>query len=140
MTALIYDHRETLDTVSAWPATGSTTGLAIQAHAHGQGTVLRVSGELDLATAPILRQAAHDLLDLSSGPVHLDLSRVTFFDCAGLGVLIGLCNTALHTGGIPPRITASRPVRRLITLAGLGDLFDLDPAPSVSNGAEGVRN
>lgn len=137
MTALIHDHRDTPDTLDAgtgWPA----TGFAARAQVDGRGSVLRVYGEIDLASAALLRRAAHDALAGSSGRMHLDLGQVSFFDCAGLGVLIALRNTALHSGAPPPRITASRPVRRLVTLAGLGDLFDLDPDPTPSPGHEGV--
>ncbi|HEY9476490.1 MAG TPA: STAS domain-containing protein, partial [Mycobacteriales bacterium] len=80
----------------------------------GQGSLVRVGGELDVATAPLLRMVAHGALAGQPGQVHLHLGEVTFFDSAGLDVLIGLRSAAL----LAPSVTASRPVRRLIELAG----------------------
>lgn len=105
----------------------TTVGFGIEAHPTGRGTLLRVGGEIDLATAPLLRMAAHSALAERPGQVHLHLGEVTFFDCTGLGVLIGLRSAALLTGAPAPRITASGPVRRLMELAGVCHLFDLDP-------------
>jgi anti-anti-sigma factor len=49
-------------------------------------TVLAVAGELDSYTAESLRRALDALPD--SGPVAIDLSRVSFMDTNGLGVLM----------------------------------------------------
>ena len=49
---------------------------------------LRLDGELDLATAPLLTEA---LLDLASErEVHLDLALLTFLDSSGLHVIMAL--------------------------------------------------
>ena len=51
---------------------------------HLDGTVtLRPSGELDLATAPVLERALDGLIH-GDHAVVLDLSGLTFADCAGL--------------------------------------------------------
>jgi len=51
-------------------------------------TLVVVSGELDIATAPQLRQAVTEALSEGPSTLHLDLSGVSFIDCAGLQVLI----------------------------------------------------
>lgn len=97
----------------------------------GQDVLLRVAGEIDVATAPLLRIAARDALAERPGQVHLHLGQVTFLDCAGLGVLIGLRNRAV----LARSVIASGPVWRLIELAGMSHLFDLHhPTPSVAPG------
>lgn len=111
------------------------TACSVVAHPIGRGTLLEVSGEVDPATVPLLRAVIHDTVAQRPGRVHVDLSRVTFFDCSGLAVLIALRNRALQEGTAPLGVTASRQVRRLLDLAGVSELFDLYyPAP---DGAEG---
>lgn len=52
---------------------------------------LRLDGELDLTTAPLLTEA---LLDLASErEVHLDLAMLTFLDSSGLHVIAKLARS-----------------------------------------------
>ena len=48
------------------------------------GTLVQVSGELDLATAPDLPAFLHGLPPADCARVHLDLSGLRFLDAAGL--------------------------------------------------------
>src|SRR5690349_14160236 len=48
-------------------------------------TVVRVTGEIDLATAPRLEEC---LLELDGQAITLDLSAVTFMDATGIQVLL----------------------------------------------------
>ncbi len=50
------------------------------------GATLRLSGEVDLLTAPVLRLRLYEAA--ASAGVVVDLSAVTFMDCAGLGPLL----------------------------------------------------
>lgn len=56
--------------------------------AHGEWAVLRVSGEMDLVTSPMLRQRVHDAVADGRHSLVLDLSEVLFCDSSGVGVLI----------------------------------------------------
>ncbi|MFB7502214.1 STAS domain-containing protein [Streptomyces broussonetiae] len=50
--------------------------------------VLRVTGELDLMTSPVLRQRVHDVVAEGHHSLVVDLSDVFFCDSSGVGVLI----------------------------------------------------
>ncbi|HEX5497345.1 MAG TPA: STAS domain-containing protein [Mycobacteriales bacterium] len=117
----------------------SVAGLpfGVEAYPTHQGVLLRVCGEVDVAAAPALQAAAQDALAGRPGQIHLHLGEVTFLDCAGLGVLIGLRNATSRINATAPRVTASRPVRRLMELTGVTHLFDLDPPTSSPHGDEG---
>ena len=52
---------------------------------------LRLEGELDLATAPLLKEALGDLG--SEREVHLDLALLTFLDSSGLHVIAALARS-----------------------------------------------
>ena len=63
--------------------------LSLTTRAEGGRTVVEVGGEIDVYTAPKLRETIVSLVD--AGAVHLvvDLERVEFLDSTGLGVLVG---------------------------------------------------
>ncbi|MQS01676.1 anti-sigma factor antagonist [Streptomyces sp. OF1] len=54
----------------------------------GEWAVLRVSGELDLVTSPLVRQHVHDAVAEGRRDLVLDLTEVLFCDSSGVGVLI----------------------------------------------------
>ncbi|WP_367322360.1 STAS domain-containing protein [Streptomyces sp. HUAS ZL42] len=54
----------------------------------GEWGVLRVSGELDLVSSPVLRQRVHDAVAEGRHSLVLDLSEVLFCDSSGVGVLV----------------------------------------------------
>jgi anti-anti-sigma factor len=54
----------------------------------GEWSVLRVAGELDLVTSPVLRQGVHEAVAQGHHHLVLDLSDVFFCDSSGVGVLI----------------------------------------------------
>jgi anti-anti-sigma factor len=74
---------------------------------------LRLVGELDLDTSPVLEQA----LEVLDGAVTLDLSTLTLMDSSGLRVIL---NRALETPVtiIKPR----RSVRKVFEVAGVLDV------------------
>lgn len=54
----------------------------------GEWAVLRVSGEMDLVTSPVLRRRVHEAVAEGRRSLVLDLSEVLFCDSSGVGVLI----------------------------------------------------
>ena len=61
----------------------------LAAHEHDQhAAVLSVHGEIDLGTAPVLREALSWVLERRTGPVVVDLSEVSFMDSTGVHVLV----------------------------------------------------
>jgi anti-sigma B factor antagonist len=84
--------------------------------------VVRLAGEADLSTRPLLDQGLHDAAT-AGDPVEVDLGEVRFFDSSCLGALGSFSARQSASGrsvrlvGVPPR------TRRLIDLAGLADLL-----------------
>jgi anti-sigma B factor antagonist len=103
--------------------------LTVITEQHGRCSVLKLLGELDACSADDLRQAVGTVLD-QHNPQHLtmDLSALTFADCAGLSVLVWARNR-LAERGHELVITGSQPiVRRLLTLTGLAAHLGLSAA------------
>lgn len=75
-------------------AAQQTGGIQVEHDVSGQWglwLVVSVSGELDMATAPVLREVlAPDALPDGCRHLALDVSGLTFCDSSGLCVLVGL--------------------------------------------------
>lgn len=56
----------------------------------GNWVLVRIDGELDMATAGRLRQHMQSVTDKEPAGLVLDLNRVAFIDSTGLGVLVGV--------------------------------------------------
>jgi anti-sigma B factor antagonist len=107
--------------------------LVVHFSVDGERSVLRLTGELDLATAPELRMhGAAELAAARCRTLTIDMSGVTFIDSTGLGVLVdlrrmaGVAEIALELTDVPPRVA------RIIAIAGLADTFGVssDDAPA----------
>lgn len=82
-----------------------------------------VRGELDLVSGDQIRARLLDALAASSNRLELDLSGLSFCDCAGLNVLLELRHRALRQGKAVTIQAASPAVARLLDLTGAQELF-----------------
>lgn len=90
--------------------------------------VVRVAGELDSLTAPLLDHHLQTHLQRGGSHVVLDLSEVTFLSAAGLTSLITARNTATG-GGIELHLTGAdhRAITRPLEILELRATFDVHP-------------
>ena len=95
----------------------------------GESVLLAISGELDVATTGCFR-ASVEGLDDADAPAHVtaDLSRLDFIDAAGVAALVSLRNALDGVGGSLRLRSPKPPVRRVLELAGVIDLFDAGSA------------
>jgi anti-anti-sigma factor len=88
--------------------------------------VVRVSGELDIATVPILADALHGL-DGSCDRVVLDLSGLTFIDSTGLTLAVGEHQRAANDGCELVLAGATDNVLKVLRLTGLDVTMPMAP-------------
>src|SRR3979490_1159241 len=75
--------------------------LSIETEKVGDAVVLHVAGEVDVFTAPQLREALVGVIEEGSRDVIVDLQGVDFLDSTGLGVLVaGLKRVRQYGGGL----------------------------------------
>jgi anti-anti-sigma factor len=102
--------------------------LRITEEADGTTTVLRLAGELDLATADILRERVRALATTTSGVrrLTLDLGGLEFLDVTGLGALLE-ARRRLGERGATVALRRPRPmVRRMLSLLSLEDALQIE--------------
>ncbi|MGZ5317850.1 MAG: STAS domain-containing protein [Actinomycetota bacterium] len=86
-------------------------------HTDGDGAVLSVVGEIDLASAPQFKEALAQLV-AEEISVTIDLGDVTFMDSSGLHVLLTFASSMNGNG--PVRIVnPSRTVLRTMQIVGM---------------------
>ncbi len=87
---------------------------------------LVVSGELDLATIPVLQSALARLIGESAGTtVAVDLDGLTVVDDSGLGVLLGAAGRARQHGGDLVIICTSPRLLERFDLSGLSRAIEI---------------
>jgi len=82
-------------------------------------TVVNVWGELDIATAPTLRELLIRLVSEGSTRLVLDLEGVDFLDSTGLGTIISALKRARTHGGDLRLVTTQARITRLFEITGL---------------------
>ena len=88
---------------------------------------LVLSGEVDLAVAPALRQVGSEAVtEVAPGRLVVDVGEVTFIDSSGLGALIALRNAAQESGTSLVLVGVSPVVNRFFDLAGVRDSFAIE--------------
>ena len=84
-----------------------------------RGPLVAISGEIDIASGPQLRDQLLSVIRRQGARLTLDLSGVTFIDCVGINVLLAARRRALLEGGSMRVLRASPHVRRVIALTRL---------------------
>lgn len=94
---------------------------------HKPNTLLvRLAGELDLGVADKLRLALDkQLSEKRVKYLVLNLSRVTFVDSSGLGVILGRYKRLSPEGGKVVLVGAQPQVKRILELSGLLQIMDV---------------
>jgi anti-sigma B factor antagonist len=99
--------------------------LMLNEYAAGDATIVEVSGEIDVYTAPRLREKIISLVDGGNYRLIIDMERVEFLDSTGLGVLVGgLKRLRQHDGGIDLVCTQGR-ILRIFRITGLSKVFSM---------------
>jgi anti-sigma B factor antagonist len=91
----------------------------------GDAGVVRVSGEVDMYTAPQLKESLLSLIEQGTSRVVVDLSAVTFIDSTALGVLIGGVRRVHALDGAMALVVTGRPVQRVLSITGLDRVFGI---------------
>lgn len=99
--------------------------LVITTRDEGSYSVAVVAGEIDVYSAPKLRQQLADLVDLGRYKLILDMEALEFLDSAGLGVLVGGLKRVRAYGGSLSLVCTQDRILRLFRITGLTMVFPI---------------
>lgn len=89
--------------------------------------VASISGEVDMNIAGLWREALERQLDQSlARNLTFDLSRVSFIDSSGLGVVLGRYKRVVIRGGRVRIVGANPQVYRILQMSGFANLMDIE--------------
>jgi anti-sigma B factor antagonist len=99
--------------------------LKLGHHAKDGIEVVDVGGEIDMYTAPRLRELLIDLVSKGSYQLVVNLDKVGFLDSTGLGVLVGgLRRVRAHDGSLDLVCTRER-ILKIFRITGLTQVFGI---------------
>jgi anti-sigma B factor antagonist len=104
---------------------GGRVDLKLGHHAQDGIEVIDVQGEIDLYTAPRLRELLIDLVSTGSYRLVVTLDEVGFLDSTGLGVLVGgLKRVRAHDGSLD-LVCTQQPILKIFRVTGLTAVFGI---------------
>jgi anti-sigma B factor antagonist len=93
--------------------------------AAGGRTVVEVGGEIDVYTAPKLRDKITELVGSGQRALLIDLEAVEFLDSTGLGVLVGGLKKARAADGSLELICSQDRLLKIFRITGLAKVFTI---------------
>ncbi len=101
--------------------------LSLNTRTVGDRTIVEVGGEIDVYTAPKLREALIELVQGGTYNIVVDMEQVEFLDSTGLGVLVGgLKRVRSHDGSMTLVCTQER-LLKIFRITGLTRVFEIHP-------------
>lgn len=98
----------------------------------GGALVCHVRGELDIFTAPRLREMLDDATDAGRRLIVIDLTEATFVDSTALGVIIAAMKGLAPSGGRLALVNTRPSIAKTLAITGL------DRALAVGGSVEGA--
>jgi anti-sigma B factor antagonist len=103
----------------------------------GDVPIVAVSGEVDVYSAPALKDNITELLQSGVTTLIVDLSGVAFLDSTGLGALVDARAATSDAGGSLPLVCSQERILKLFTITGLDGVFTI--YPSIGDAVAGLR-
>lgn len=110
--------------------------LSLTTRTIGEHTVLDVGGEVDVYTAPRLRERLVELIDGGARRVVVDLGRVDFLDSTGLGVLVGALKRLRTVSGSFGLVCDKEPLLKIFRITALDQVFPIHPTVDAAIAAD----
>jgi len=87
--------------------------------------VVAVRGEIDLFTAPELKQKLTDAIESGKSRIVVDLTDTTFLDSTALGVLIGAVKRLRSREGALVIVNVDQNIAKTFEITGLDQIFTI---------------
>lgn len=102
--------------------------LSLNVRTVGEQSVLDVVGEVDVYSAPELRERLAELVNASTPSLVVNLADVSFLDSTGIGTLVAGLNRAVQFGGTLTLVCDHERILKLFRITGLDTVFSIRPS------------
>jgi anti-sigma B factor antagonist len=109
-----------------WRCQGGIMSVTLCIHPGDGGTIVAITGEADVGTEAQLQQSLLQIIRQRPAKLMLDVSGVSFMDCAGLRALLVIRRRAEMRGVFLRLIATSAAVRRIIELTGTQEALAME--------------
>lgn len=99
--------------------------VSVHSFEEGGRTVVQVGGEIDVYTAPVLRERLAALHEAGQHDLVVDLRAVRFMDSTGLGVLVGVLKRVRLARGSLSLVIDSERILKVFRITALTQIFDI---------------
>ncbi len=99
--------------------------LTLDSRTDGPFQIIEVGGEIDVYTAPRLREAIVASIDAGHTRLVIDVEKVEFLDSTGLGVLVGALKKVRADGGTLDIVCTQERILKIFDITGLDKVFGL---------------
>ena len=99
--------------------------LKLGHHAQDGIEVIEVQGEIDMYTAPRLRELVIDLVSRGSYQLVVNLGKVGVLDSTGLGVLVGGLRRVRTRDGSLGLVCTLQRILKILKITGLTEVFGI---------------
>jgi len=99
--------------------------VSVTSRESGDRTVVEVRGEIDVYTAPVLREELTSLVDAQHTNLVVDLTQVSFMDSTGLGVLVGGLKKVRTLGGDLSLVIDQETILKVFRITALTQVFSI---------------
>ena len=113
--------------------------LRLSVYESGGATVVEAGGEVELHNAPRLREELRRVCEADKPCCVIDMSKVSFIDSTGVGVLVGALKRAREHGGSLTIACPQPRVRRVFEITGLLGALPIYDSLEAAHGACGTK-
>ena len=99
--------------------------LSLSTRTEGDRTIVEVGGEIDVYTAPKLREKLIELVSEGSYHIVVNLEKVDFLDSTGLGVLVGGLKRVRNHEGTLQLVCTQEKILKIFRITGLTKVFPI---------------
>lgn len=99
--------------------------IVLDSRPEGKWMVVDVKGEVDVYTAPKLREKIVDLVTQGSHEIIVNLEGVEFLDSTGLGVLVGGLKRVKSHDGTMALVCTKPKILKVFSITGLSKVFPI---------------
>lgn len=109
--------------------------LSLETRQSDGRTIVAVGGEIDVYTAPKLRDRISELVSAGNYDLVIDMEGVDFLDSTGLGVLVGgLKKVRAHDGSMELICNQDR-LLKIFRITGLAKVFTIHASEAAALGS-----